>query len=104
MTVINTQRLSAVVRQILAILSITFGVLTQSVTTLHLPASLSAILLVAGSVILAIEHYVSDPSTGPNSIIPIITPAPTPNPIITPIVTPSPSPSPLPPIVPPTAQ
>lgn len=100
MTIINTQRLSAVVRQILAILGITFGVLTQSVTTLHLPASLSAILLVAGSVILAIEHYVSDPSTGLNPIIPVITPIP--NPIITPIVTPNPSP--LPPIVPPTVQ
>lgn len=61
---VNTQSAAAIGRQILAILGIIFGVLTQSVTQLHLPTAVSSILLVAGSVILAVEHFVGDPSTG----------------------------------------
>lgn len=61
---LNTQSFSAIARQVLAILGIVFGVLTQSVSQLHLPTAVSSILLVAGSVILAVEHYVGDPSTG----------------------------------------
>ena len=61
---VNTQSVSAIVRQFLAILGIIFGVLTQSDTALHLPVVVSAWLGVGGVIILAIEHYVSDPSTG----------------------------------------
>lgn len=68
----NTQQVAAVARQVLAILGIVFGVLTQSVGSLHLPPAISSILLTAGAVILAVEHYVGDPSTG--------TPQPTPAP------------------------
>jgi multidrug transporter EmrE-like cation transporter len=58
------QSLASIFRQALAILGIIFGVLTQSVTALHLPVAASAWLGIGGAVILAIEHYVSDPSTG----------------------------------------
>ena len=61
---VNTQSLASIARQGLAILGIVFGILTQSVTTLHLPVAVSAWLGVGGVVILAIEHYVGDPSTG----------------------------------------
>jgi hypothetical protein len=64
------QAIASVARQVLAIAGIVMGVITASVTSLHLPSAVSSILVVAGSVILAIEHYVSDPSTG--------TPAPKP--------------------------
>jgi hypothetical protein len=61
---LNTQSIAAIGRQVLAVLGIVFGVLTQSVTQLHLPTAVSSILLVGGSIILAVEHYVGDPSTG----------------------------------------
>ena len=61
---VNTQRLASVARQVLALLAITFGVLTQSDNGLHLPVAISSILTIAGAVIIAIEHYVGDPSTG----------------------------------------
>jgi hypothetical protein len=61
---INTQRLGSFFRQALAVLGIVFGVLTQSVQGLHLPVAVSSIITIGGAVILAIEHYVSDPSTG----------------------------------------
>ena len=61
---VNTQSISSVARQVLAIAGIVMGVLTASVTQLHLPTAVSSILVVGGSIILAIEHYVGDPSTG----------------------------------------
>ena len=60
----DTQRVGSVLRQVLAIAGIVFGILTQSVSSLHLPPAVSSIMLIAGSVLVAIEHYVSDPSTG----------------------------------------
>jgi len=71
----TVQSVASIFRQILAIAGIVFSVLTQSVTALHLSASESAILGVAGALILAIEHYVADPSTGTTA-----TGAPTPTP------------------------
>lgn len=65
---INTQSVASVARQILAILGIVFGVLTQSVTSLHLPIAISTAITVGGAVILAIEHYVADPSTGSSTV------------------------------------
>ena len=61
---LNTQRIGSIARQGLAVLGIVFGVLTQSDSALHLPPVTSAWLGVGGLVILAIEHYLSDPSTG----------------------------------------
>lgn len=73
----TTQQIGSYIRQALAILGIIFGVLTASVTTLHLPVAVSSILVVAGAVILAIEHYVSDPSTGtPTPTVPVVAPVP----------------------------
>lgn len=76
---LNTQSASAIARQVLAVLGIVFGVLTQSVTQLHLPVAVSSILTIGGAVILAVEHYVSDPSTGttpPTPPTPTIPPRP----------------------------
>lgn len=67
---VNTQSVAAIARQGLAILGIVFGVLTQSVGAMHLPVAISSIITVGGAVLLAVEHYVADPSTG--------TPAPKP--------------------------
>ena len=61
---VTKQSFASIIRQVLAVLGIIFGVLTQSVTTLHLPVAVSAWMGVGGAVILAIEHYVADPSTG----------------------------------------
>ena len=66
----TVQSVASIFRQALAILGIVFGILTQSVAALHLSPVVSAWIGVGGVVILAIEHYVADPSTG--------TPAPTP--------------------------
>jgi len=74
----NTQQISAIARQVLAIIGIVMGVVTASVTQLHLPTAVSSILVVAGSVILAIEHYVGDPSTGTTQAPPVVK---TPNPV-----------------------
>lgn len=60
----TTQQLGSYLRQGLAILGVVFGALTASVQSLHLPPAVSTAMVVGGGVILAVEHYVSDPSTG----------------------------------------
>jgi hypothetical protein len=60
----TSQSLASVLRQVLALIGIIMGVLTQSLSSLHLPVAVSTALTVAGAVILAIEQYVGDPSTG----------------------------------------
>jgi uncharacterized membrane-anchored protein len=72
----TTQSVSSIVRQFLAILAVIFGVLTSSVSSLHLPTSVSTALTVIGGILLAVEHYVSDPSTGTSSPAPVTTPSP----------------------------
>jgi hypothetical protein len=75
----STQQISSIARQVLAIIGIVMGVLTASVTQLHLPPAVSTVLVTAGAVILAIEHYLSDPSTGtPTTTVKTSTTAPTP--------------------------
>jgi hypothetical protein len=69
---VNTQSLASVARQALAVLGIVFGVLTQAIGSLHLPVAVSSILTIGGAVILAVEHYVSDPSTG-TATVPVAT-------------------------------
>ena len=76
---VTKQSFASIVRQILAVAGIVMGVLTASVSSLHLPVAISSILTVAGSVLLAIEHYVADPSTGTTSFakegtVPAVTP------------------------------
>ena len=58
------QRIASIARQVVAVLATIYGILTASVTALHLPPAVSAALVAAGPIILAVEHYVSDPSTG----------------------------------------
>jgi hypothetical protein len=61
----NTQRVSSVVRQVLAVCVSIIGVLSANGTVLgSLPASVKAILTAFAPVLLVIEHFVSDPSTG----------------------------------------
>jgi len=60
----NTQQISAVVRQVLAVVAVIMGALTQAVSNIHLPVAVSSVLAFVGGLILVVEHYVSDPSTG----------------------------------------
>lgn len=60
----NKQSLASVVRQAAAVLVSVYGVLTASVSALHLPPAVSAVLTAVGPIILVVEHYVGDPSTG----------------------------------------
>jgi hypothetical protein len=64
------QRTASVLRQVLAVLALVFGALTQAVATIKIPPAASVVMGIFGTVILGLEHYVSDPSTGS-------TPAPT---------------------------
>jgi hypothetical protein len=73
---LNTQSVAAIGRQVLAILGIIFGVLTQSIGSMHLPVAVSSVLTIGGTLILAIEHYVGDPSTGTPAKPPAPAPAP----------------------------
>jgi hypothetical protein len=70
----NTQQLASIIRQVLAVAAIVMGALTSALNGIHLPAAVSAVLAASGAVILALEHYVSDPSTG-NPPAPPSTPA-----------------------------
>jgi hypothetical protein len=84
------QSLSSVLRQILAILVSVYGVLSASITQLHLPPAVSTILVAFGPLILAIEHYVGDPSTGTPTVTTTTTAPVTPPVVVTPGVTPNP--------------
>lgn len=61
---VNTQQVASIFRQILAVAAIVMGALTQALNGIHLSPAISSVLAIVGGVILAIEHYVSDPSTG----------------------------------------
>lgn len=58
------QSIASVARQVLALAGIVMGALTQAVSALHLAVGFSSILAAGGAVLLAVEHYVADPSTG----------------------------------------
>jgi hypothetical protein len=59
-----SQSVASTIRQVLAVLVSVYGVLTASVTPLHLPVAVSSVLVAFGPLILALEHYLGDPSTG----------------------------------------
>ena len=90
----TVQSISSVARQILALISIAMGVVTASVTSLHLPTAVSGLLVTIGGVVIAIEHYVADPSTGtpvpakPLTHAPVPPPPPVPPVVTPPVVTP----------------
>jgi hypothetical protein len=77
------QSVASVVRQVLAVLVSVYGVLSASISQLHLPPAVSAALTAFGPVLLTVEHYVSDPSTG----TPVTTTTTT-TPVVAPPVTP----------------
>lgn len=82
------QSVFAIIRQVLAIAGVVMGVVTASVTQLHLPPTVSAVLVVAGGIILAVEHYVADTSTGtPVATVVTTTTAPVPAPAPPPVPT-----------------
>jgi hypothetical protein len=60
----NTQQLASIIRQVVAVAALVMGALTSALSSIHLPAAVSAVMAGAGAAILAIEHYVADPSTG----------------------------------------
>jgi hypothetical protein len=61
----TSQQISSILRQIGALVAIGMGVLTQvKAAGIPLPTDVSTILAAAGGILLVVEHYVSDPSTG----------------------------------------
>lgn len=60
----NIQRVAAVARQVIAYAALVVGPLTAAVPAMHLPAPVSAVITAVGGVIVVVEHYVGDPSTG----------------------------------------
>jgi hypothetical protein len=60
----TTQAIASVARQVLAVAAIIMGALTSALSSIHLPPAISTALVTAGGVLIAIEHYLSDPSTG----------------------------------------
>jgi hypothetical protein len=85
----TVQSLAAIARQVIAIAAVVMGALTSALSGIHLPPAISTALVVAGAVILAIEHYVGDPSTGtPAATLPAPAPLPVPTPAPAPQATP----------------
>lgn len=60
---INTQQIASVIRQVAALAALVIGAL-QSSGVLSGNTAGAAVLTAAGAIVLAVEHYVSDPSTG----------------------------------------
>jgi hypothetical protein len=70
---VTKQSAASIIRQVLAIAAIVVAAISTSANSIHLPPIGSAILGLAGTIIIGIEHYVGDPSTGTPT-----TPAPAP--------------------------
>jgi hypothetical protein len=68
---VNTQQIGSLVRQGAAFLGLTAAIVTQAVHAVHLPPAISGTLLAVSGGILAVEHYVSDPSTGTPTATPV---------------------------------
>jgi hypothetical protein len=75
-TTVTQQSFWSILRQVLAIVSLVFAALTQALQSIKLSPAASVVLGVFGTVILGLEHYVADPSTG--SPTPPTPPAPAP--------------------------
>lgn len=61
---VNAQQTSSIIRQVAAIAAIVMGALTSALSGIKLPPAVSTVLVAAGGVLLAIEHFVGDTSTG----------------------------------------
>lgn len=60
----NVQQIASVARQGLAVVAVAMGAVTAALPSLGLPVAVSSALVAVGGVILTVEHYVADPSTG----------------------------------------
>ena len=60
----TVQSIASIARQVVAIAAVAMGAVTAALPSLGLPSDVSSVLIAAGGAIVAIEHYVSDPSTG----------------------------------------
>lgn len=65
----SKQAIASAVRQVVAVAASVYGVLSASISQLHLPPAISAVLTAAGPIVLAVEHYVADPSTGTEPVV-----------------------------------
>jgi hypothetical protein len=55
----DTQRLSAIARQVIAVVAIIMGALTAALPSISLPPGVSAVLVGFGGVVIALEHHLS---------------------------------------------
>lgn len=90
------QSVAAVIRQVLAIAAVVMGALTSALSGIHLPPAVSAVLAAGGLVLLNVEHYLSDPSTGnpvttttTTTALPPTVPAPLPGGLVKPAAGPA---------------
>jgi hypothetical protein len=93
---VNSQQVASIFRQVVALAAVVMGALTAALPSIQLPTGVSAALAAVGGVILAIEHYVSDPSTGttPPVVVHQTLPPSAPPPVVTPITPPTVAPPP----------
>lgn len=71
-----TQRAAAVLRQVAAITAVVLGAIPQ----LNLPNAVRIPLVTVGGLLLTVEHYLSDPSTGTPTSTPTLPKASNPPP------------------------
>ena len=60
----TVQSVTSIARQVLAVLALVFAALTQALASIKLSPAASVVMGVFGTVILGLEHYLGDPSTG----------------------------------------
>lgn len=69
----STQQIASIARQVGGMIVSIYGILTLTAHNLNIHSGpASAVLVAVGPIILAIEHYVADPSTG----TPVVPPTP----------------------------
>jgi hypothetical protein len=69
---VNTQKWGSILRQAAGYVGIVMAALTQALSAIKLPPVASGVMGALGVLILGIEHYVSDPSTG-TATVPVAT-------------------------------
>jgi hypothetical protein len=65
----TVQSVASIARQVVAVLALVFGALTQALASIKLPPAASVVMGVFGTVILGLEHYLGDPSTGTPPVV-----------------------------------
>ncbi len=84
----TAQAIASVIRQVFAVAAVVMGALTQALQGIHLPPALSAVLAAGGLLLLNLEHYLGDTSTGnptTTTITSTTTPANTPLAVAVPV-------------------